>query len=53
MKQFEYKRLINSNDINLNELGLMGWELVSAVTRDYDTIFFFKREIPKQILNPG
>ena len=52
MKQFEYKRAINRNDNELNELGLLGWELVS-VTRDYDTIFFFKREIPKQILNPA
>lgn len=48
MKKFEYlKGLVDLHKtIDLNELGLQGWELVSVVNfNPIGTIYIFKREI--------
>lgn len=58
MKRFEYKTVCFNylTDDDLDNYGKEGWELVSVVpSHDYeDSTFYFKREIPQQIvLNPN
>jgi len=51
MRKFEYLKVFNPSIIELNELGSLGWELVSTYTilkssiYDNDIIHIFKREI--------
>ena len=60
MKKFEYLKTVNSTIQELNELGSIGWELVSCNLKhlrfeetryskleiiDLDTIYIFKKEI--------
>ena len=51
MKKFEYLKTVNPTIQELNELGSIGWELVSiykvikSITYDLAIIYIFKREI--------
>lgn len=53
MRKFEYLKTVDSTIEKLNELGSIGWELVSTYTilrssiYDRDIIHVFKREITK------
>ena len=48
MNKFEYHSVVNISETHLDEMGLMGWELV-AVVHDpknlQNLIFYFKRAI--------
>lgn len=46
MKRFEYFKTNDSTQAELNDLGKVGWELVSAVCRTSGAILYvFKREL--------
>lgn len=51
MKQLEYLIEKNVSKRKLAEFGKIGWELVSVVDDGWNTKFYFKREINKNIIN--
>lgn len=43
---WEYKQVVSKrvlNEVELNELGREGWELIGILDRESQVIFFFKR----------
>lgn len=46
MKKWEYRTEYDGFDeVNLNEVGQEGWELVAVVYADDDNMFYFKRPL--------